>query len=480
MNPILNHLQFVLPQITVLITACAVLKISLFEKNHSNYSFSMALLGLALAAFFGFAYYGTSTELIFSNEMISDDLTQLLTTMIAVAMFFIVVYSQSYLVERQLPVADIYALALFSTLGMMVLIGAHSLLTAYLGLEVMSLPLYALTAVRRTEGDASEAAMKYFITGSMASGFLLFGFSFIYGATGHLNFSDIAHALEQQSLNDHMLIIFGLVFIVAGLAFKFAAVPFHMWAPDVYQGAPLSVTLIIGSAPKFAAIALMIRLLANVLPGALAQWQIMVLSMALLSIIVGNVFAIAQTNIRRMLAYSGISHMGFAFFGICAGNASGYAASVYYILIYVVMTTAAFGLLTLLSSQGHEIEAIDDLKGLNQKNSWAAVLMMIALFSMAGVPPTAGFFIKLAVLKSLVDAGFVIIPIISVFFAVLGAFYYLRVVKVMYFDEPNDLQPVSLGHALSKTCISINGLSLLYWGIFPSGLISMCATLFMS
>lgn len=482
MTSILENIHLALPQMMTLATACLVLIFSLFEKRDQHHvSYAIAMIGLFLTVLVSVSFYGTATTLILSGEFISDDLSQVLTTSIAAAVFVILLYSRDYMIERQMPMPDILGLTLFSTVGMMVLVSAHSLLTSYLGLELLSLPLYALTAVRRTEGDASEAAMKYFVMGAMASGMLLFGFSLIYAATGKLSFDGIAAVLAQQShIGGHAFLTFGLIFIVAGLGFKLALVPFHMWAPDVYQGAPLSVTLLLSTAPKIAGLAFMLRLLTIALPTLSGQWQPILLVMTLLSIGFGNVFAVAQTNIRRLFAYSAISHMGFAVFGVLVANPAGYASAVFYMLIYVLMTVAAFGMLVLMSRDGTEIENIDDLKGLNQRNPWAAAMMMIILFSMAGVPPTAGFFIKLAVLKALIDANMAWVAVLAVLFAVIGAFYYLRVVKVMYFDEARDTSPIILGHGVLKLCFSLNCLALIYFGLFPSALITLCSTLFMS
>lgn len=482
MTDLLNNSYLTCPQMIVLVTACLVLVSSLlaFEKRASqSLSYVIALVGLALSTLLSFTYYGLSAQIILGGEFISDDLSTLLTMSITGALFFILVYSRDYMIERQMPVADILALILFSTLGMMVLVNSHSLLTGYLGLELLSLPLYALTAVRRAEGNASEAAMKYFVMGAVASGMLLFGFSLIYALTGKFGFDEIAAALLSKSFLGSPVLIFALIFIVAGLGFKLALVPFHMWAPDVYEGAPLCVTLILSTAPKIAGLAFMLRLLTMALPMLAMQWQTLLLVMTILSIGLGNVFAVVQSNIRRLFAYSAISHMGFTVFGVLAANPSGYTSAVYYALVYVMMTLAAFGLLVLLSREGVEIENIDDLQGLSQRNPWAAAMMMIVLFSMAGVPPTAGFFIKLAVLKALVEVHLTWVAVIAVLFAVVGAFYYLRIIKVMYFDDAKIMTPLSLGGKMAKCCFSLNCLALLYFGLFPSSLIAVCSTVFM-
>jgi NADH-quinone oxidoreductase subunit N len=362
---------------------------------------------------------------------------------------------------------------------MMTLVSAHSLLTIYLGLELLSLPLYALTAIRRTNSDASEAAMKYFVMGAIASGMLLYGISLLYAATGQLELSDLARSLSMDWTTQGGLVSFALVFILAGVGFKLAAMPFHMWVPDVYQGAPSAVTLFIGTAPKVAALGMALRLLTFGLPDVASQWQQLVLIMALLSAGGGNLLAIAQTNIKRLLAYSAISHMGYALFGILAATPDGYAASLYYVLVYAFMSTGAFGLVVLMSRAGIEIESIDDLKGLNRRSPWLAFMMMLVLLSMAGIPPLVGFFTKLLVLKALVDAHMVWVAVLGLMFAVVGAFYYLRIIKIMYFDEAALQTPIGLTN-LTTLVFSINCLSLLYLGIFPGALIAACVGAFAS
>ncbi|MFI4963672.1 MAG: NADH-quinone oxidoreductase subunit NuoN, partial [Legionellales bacterium] len=354
------------------------------------------------------------------------------------------IYSRSYIDERKIPASDYYVLGLFATLGMMILVSAHSMLTIYLGLELMSLPVYAMTAIRRTDSDSSEAAMKYFVMGAIASGMLLYGISLVYGATGKLDLLEVANAIAANWQQEHMLITFAMVFILAGVGFKLAAMPFHMWAPDVYQGAPSSVTLFISAAPKIAALGMAFRLLTLGLIDVTTQWQQIVLVMALLSTGLGNLFAVVQTSIKRLLAYSAISHIGYALFGLLAANAAGYSASLYYILVYSIMSVAAFGLIVLMSNHGMEIDNIEDLKGLSKRSPWLAFMMLIVMFSMAGVPPTVGFFSKLLVLKALVDVHLTWVAVLGLLFTVIGAYYYVRIVKVMYFDQPVSGEPIVL------------------------------------
>lgn len=386
------------------------------------------------------------------------------------------IYSHNYINERQMPSGDYYVLGLFSTLGMMILVSAHSMLTVYLGLELMSLPIYAMTAIRRTDGDASEAAMKYFVMGAIASGMLLYGISLIYGATGKLDLLDIANAITFLG-PDNRLMIFALVFVLAGIGFKLAAIPFHMWAPDVYQGAPSSVTLFISTAPKVAAMGMAFRLLTLGLIDLTIQWQHIVLVMALLSIGLGNLFAVVQTSIKRLLAYSAIAQIGYVLFGVLAANSTGYSAALYYILVYSLTSAGAFGLIILMSNQGMEIDSLDDLKGLNKRNPWLAFLMLIVMLSLAGIPPTVGFFAKLMVLKALIDAHQTWIVVIGLLFTVVGAYYYIRIIKMMYFEQPIYQDPVVIDKS-NQFIYSINCLSLLMLGILPSTLITACINAF--
>ncbi|VEG91398.1 NADH-quinone oxidoreductase subunit NuoN [Legionella spiritensis] len=478
MTSLLDNIHVALPEIILLITACLALLGDLFLKDScKNIAFTLSLIGLGLSGIASFLLLGSYKSIIFSGLFISDDIAQLMNIFIVLSAMVSFVYSRQYINDRQMPSGDYYILGLFSTLGMMVLVSAHSLLTVYLGLELLSLPLYAMTAIRRTNSDASEAAMKYFVMGAIASGMLLYGMSLLYGATGKLDLLDIANAIAANWQEQDALLSFALVFIMAGVGFKLASMPFHMWAPDVYQGAPTSVTLFLSAGPKIAAIGMALRLLTLGLVDITAQWQLLILVMALLSTGLGNLFAVAQSNIKRLFAYSAISHIGYALFGILAANEAGYAAALYYVLIYSVMTLGAFGLVILLSSQGMEIENIDDLKGLSKRNPWMAFMMMIVLFSMAGVPPTVGFFAKLLVLKALVDVHLTWVAVLGLLFAVVGAYYYIRVIKVMYFDDAKDSTPMTISYS-SQIVFSLNCLSLLYLGLFPTSLINACINAF--
>lgn len=476
----LENLHIALPEMIVLSAACAALLGDLFLRQRlQSIALLFACLGLAIAALFCWSFIGSYKVVAFNGLFVGDDAAYLMKLFILISVLLSFLYSRLYVDERNMPSGDYYVLGLFSTVGMMVLASSHSLLTVYLGLELLSLPVYAMTAIKRTDSDAAEAAMKYFIMGAIASAMLLYGMSLVYGATGKLDLLDIAQSISSNWQTRNGMISFALVFIVAGIGFKLAAMPFHMWAPDVYQGAPTSVTLFLSTAPKIAALGMAVRVLTFGLSNISLQWQQLLLVLALLSTGFGNLLAISQTNIKRLLAYSAISHIGYTLFGLVSASDAGYAASLYYILIYSLMSAAAFGLVVLMSNQGMEVENISDLKGLNKRNPWLAFMMLIVMFSMAGVPPTVGFFAKLLVLKALVDVHMTWVATLGLLFAVIGAYYYLRIVKAMYFDEPDIKEPVSIS-SVSQWIFSLNCLSLLYFGLFPGALIAACMNAFAS
>jgi NADH-quinone oxidoreductase subunit N len=383
------------------------------------------------------------------------------------------VYSRTYLADRRLSRGAFYVLCLFAVLGMMLLVSAGSLVTLYLGLELLALSSYALVGLDRDSAIGSEAAMKYFVLGSLSSGMLLYGMSMVYGATGSLDLSTIYAAAGNAQ--DHTMLLFGVVFLVVGIAFKFGAAPFHMWLPDVYQGAPTIVTLFIGSAPKLAAFGMAYRLLESGAGPLWEHWHLMLAWLAVLSLVIGNLFAIVQTSIKRMLAFSTISHVGFLFLGLSNATPTGYASAMFYAISYAVMATAAFATLILLSSRGHDAENIDDFRGLNARSPWHALLVLMIMVSLAGVPPFLGFWAKLAVLRSALDAHMLWLALVGAVFAVIGSFYYLRIIKVMYFDPP-DAQPeasINPDPAL-RWMLSINALLLLALGIEWNPLMSWC------
>ena len=475
MTELLTDIHLALPEMVILVTACLALLADLFFRERARWlPFGLTVSGLFLAGVVSFLFLGQFRVLLLHGLFVSDDMAQLMKLFLYFSVFLSFFYARHYIEERQMPTGEYYVLGLFSLLGMMSLVSAHSFLTVYLGLELLSLPLYAMTAIRRSDTDSSEAAMKYFVMGAVASGLLLYGISLLYAATGELDFVAVAKAILAHGQEQHALLSFALVFILAGVGFKLAAVPFHMWVPDVYQGAPTSVTLFIGSAPKIAAVAMALRILTIALPDVVIQWQQIILVMALLSAGLGNLLAITQTNIKRLLAYSAISHMGYALFGILAATPNGYAASLYYVVVYSLMSAAAFGLIVLLSASGRELESVDDLKGLNKSHPWLAFMMLLVMLSMAGIPPLVGFFTKLLVLKALIDAGMVTVAVIGLIFAVIGAFYYLRIIKVMYFDDAAEtMAPLVITRPVWLV-FSVNCLVLLYLGMFPAGLVTSC------
>jgi NADH-quinone oxidoreductase subunit N len=467
-------LMTALPELTMLCMAMFILILDLFLKPKNRILiYGFAQLALIVAGYFTFAGLTQSVGYAFNGLFVDDALSHILKLFTLFGAAIMLVYTRHYMKLRGLFKGEYYALILFAILGMMIMISGQSMLTIYMGLELLSLCLYALVAFDRDNVRATEAAMKYFVLGALASGMLLYGMSMIYGMTGSLNISEITSALQESNLKNPVLIL-GLVFIVAGLAFKFGAVPFQMWVPDVYEGSPTAITMFIGSIPKFAAFAIAIRLLAQGLAPMVADWQDMLLILAVMSIAIGNFSAIAQTNLKRMLAYSTISHMGFLLFGLLSGNLNGYTSSMFYISAYVLMTLAGFGMILLLSHKGFEAENLDDLKGLNQRSPWAAFLMLITMFSMAGVPPTIGFYAKFTVLQAALQAGYIWAVVFAVLMAAVGAFYYLRVVKLMYFDAPINDAPI---HATLDTQIvlSINVVALLMLGLLPQTLMNGCA-----
>jgi len=427
------------------------------------------------------------TTLTFSNMFVDDLLSDFLKLMTYLAVIMMLVYSRQYMADRGLDKGEFYLLVLYATLGMMVMISAANFLSMYLGLELMSLSLYGLVAIDRDSTRGTEAAMKYFVLGALASGMLLYGMSMIYGATGSLEIGGVAQALYQGQAEKPVL-VFGLVFLVAGVAFKLGLVPFHMWIPDVYHGAPTAVTMFIGSAPKLAAFAMALRLLVYALFGLAVDWQKMLLIMAVLSIGLGNLAAIAQTNIKRMLAYSAISHMGYMVLGLMSGVVGGqidaftavnaYSSALYYTVAYVLMSLGAFGMVLLLSRAGYEAENLEDFKGLNKRSPWFAAMMLIIMFSMAGIPFFIGFFAKFAVLLAAIKAGYTAVAVIAVMFSLVGAFYYLRVVKLMYFDAPVDSAPITAGLDL-RVLLSLNGLAVAAFGLFPDAVMMVCTTALM-
>jgi len=429
------------------------------------------------------AFRAGDTVYAMQRMVVADPMGHLLGLFSTIAVMVTLVYSRPYAAERDILKGELFTLSMFSLLGIGVMLSANNFLVVYLGLELMTLSLYALTAMRRDHADSTEAAMKYFVLGALASGFLLYGLSMMYGATGSLDIPEVFKAIGTGQPNQGVMIL-AVVFIVAGLGFKLGAVPFHMWVPDVYQGAPTAVTLLIGAAPKLAAFAITIRLLVEGMIGRAADWQQMLVVLAVGSMLLGNVVAIAQSNLKRMLAYSSIAQMGFMLLGLCSGvvynntlsAANSYASSMFYIVTYVLTTLGSFGMIMLLSRQGFEAEEIDDLKGLAKRSPWFALVMTIFMLSLAGLPPTVGFYAKLSVLQSLVSTnvtGYVYLAVVAVILSLVGAYYYLRVIKIMYFDEPADARPIESGSDV-RVVMSLNGIAVLAFGILPGGLMALC------
>lgn len=482
-NFVVPNLLPAAPEIFLTVMALAILMIDLLVKDsRRTVIFVLTQFTLIGCAAIQFATSTGEISYTFSNMFVDDLMSDLLKLFLYMTMVIVMFYSRGYVIDRDsMNKGEYYVLALFATLGMMVMISANHFLTIYIGLELLSLSLYAMVAMNRDSVQSTEAAMKYFVLGALASGLLLYGMSMIYGATGTLEITGIAERLYGGGVNKSVL-VFGLVFLVAGLAFKLGVVPFHMWIPDVYHGAPTSVTLLIGSAPKLAAFAIVMRLLVNGLITMAADWQTMLIILSVLSMAIGNLAAIAQTNLKRMLAYSAISHMGFMLLGIVTGVVSGdaryalnaYSSAMFYVIAYVLMSAGTFGMILLMSRAGFEAEEINDFKGLNKRSPWFAGIMLMLMFSMAGVPFFIGFFAKFSVLQAVVAAGYMWLAIVAVFFSLIGTFYYLRVVKIMYFDAPDDDTPLAAPMDM-RILISANGLAVAALGIFPQVIMSLCA-----
>ncbi len=463
------------PEITLLTLICVVLIADLFVKDEQRVAtFWLSIAALVVTAWALLATAPQAPTMIFDGSYVSDGLSQVLklSAVGVVALSFL--YSRDYLQQNNLLRGEFYLLGLFGLLGIMIMISANSLLTIYLGLETLSLSLYALVAFERKSASAAEAAMKYFVLGAIASGSLLYGISWIYGLTGSLQFHEIAAVVRSGDVTG-MPLYFGLAFITVGIAFKFGAVPFHMWLPDVYQGARTPVTLYIASAPKLAALALVMRILVDGLGDLHGVWQGMIMVLAVLSLLIGNIVAIAQTNIKRMLGYSAISHVGFILMAVFTGTDQGNAAALFYTLTYVVMAAGAFGMVILLSRQGFEAEHLGDFKGLNARSPWFALMMLFFMFGMAGVPPWVGFFAKLTVISAVLDAGFPGLAVLMVLAAVVGGYYYLRVIWYMYFDSAED-KSVFQAELDTRVVLSLNGVAVLLLGVLPGWLLALCVS----
>jgi len=462
-----------MPEIALVAMVSILLVADLFFKAHERYlTYVLSLVALVGTAVLCATTAGAGSIVTFQGMFVSDLLSQVLKVAMLLTVAATLVLSRSYLELRGLLTGEFLCLALFGALGMMVMISAHHFITLYLGLELMALSQYAMVALQRDSARATEAAMKYFVLGALSSGLLLYGMSMIYGGTGSLELSRVAQAIEGGGRNT--LALFGLVFVVAGIAFKLGAAPFHMWIPDVYHGAATPATLIVGAAPKLAAFGFIMRLLATGLQGLLTDWQPMLVILTLASLTVGNIIAIAQANLKRMLAYSTIAHMGFVTLGILAGTETGYSAALFYVIVYALMTLGSFGMILLLSRAGFEAESLDDFRGLNQRSKWYAFVMLILMFSLAGIPPAAGFLAKLFVLQAAIDAGYTSLVVYAVLLSVVGAFYYLRIVRLMYMEEP--VSEITLDpRAGTRWMLSITAIATLVLGLAPAPLVELCA-----
>jgi NADH-quinone oxidoreductase subunit N len=466
-------LVYARPEIFLGMAACGILMLDLLLNDaQRRWTGVLAVISLLLTAML-VAVQPVSGKIVALGGLFElDRMAQVLkvVTLLTVAVVF--VYSTDYLRRRAILKGEYYVLGLFATLGAMVLISAGSLITLYLGLELMSLCLYAMVAFDRESGIAAESAIKYFVLGSMASGTLLYGMSIIYGVTGNLELASIAGA-AHSGLGGNIGLVFGIAFLIVGVGFKFGAVPFHMWIPDVYEGSPTSVTVFIGTASKLAAFALAMRLLPEALAGSQGDWSQMLVVLAVLSMAIGNIVAIAQSNLKRMLAYSTISHVGYILLGILSGTAQGYQASMFYMISYVIVAAGAFGMILLLARQGFEADKIVDFRGLNARSPWFAGMMAILMFSLAGLPPFIGFWAKLGVIQAVLNVNYTWLAVVAVLFSVVGAYFYLRIVKLMYFDEPTETTPIG-GSMLVRTILSANALLAFGLGVIPGTLLQLC------
>ncbi|HKX95294.1 MAG TPA: NADH-quinone oxidoreductase subunit NuoN [Methylibium sp.] len=477
----------VLPEIVLLAMTCVIAMVDLWvksERRTPTYLLSLATL-VAVGALHLSHWQGGHTLYAMQGMVVADPMGHLLALFATIATFVSLVYARPYAADREILKGELFTLALFSLLGISIMISANHFLVVYLGLELMSLSLYAMIALRRDHPVATEAAMKYFVLGALASGFLLYGLSMMYGATGSLEIGEVFKAIAAGTINAKVL-VFGVVFVVAGLAFKLGVVPFHMWVPDVYQGAPTAVTLMVAAAPKLAAFAITIRLLVEGMIGLAVDWQQMLIILSVASMVIGNLAAIAQTNLKRMLAYSAIAQLGFMLLGftptVISGNtlsaANGYSSAMFYLIAYVITTLCTFGVIMLLARQGFEADEITDLKGLNQRSPLLGGVMAVCMFSLAGIPPTVGFYAKLAVLQALVStnvAGYIVLAVVAVLLSLIGAFYYLRVVKTIYFDDAEAGAPLITAPGEVRSLLVLNGAAVLVFGVLPGGLMTMCA-----
>ncbi|MDB3972081.1 NADH-quinone oxidoreductase subunit NuoN [Candidatus Thioglobus sp.] len=469
-----------LPEIFLLSAIVVVLLLDLFlTKPFKQATYYLMQISLFITGVMAFNLIDQPQTIIFSGSFILDNMASVFKVFMIGSTMVAMVYTRHYLIQHALFRGEYFVLVLLSVLGMMVMVSGYSLLTLYLGLEILSLSLYTLIAIARERAGAVEAALKYFVLGAIASGLLLYGMSMIYGISGSINITDIANFAANADLasRETLILNFGLVFLVIGIAFKLGAVPFHMWVPDVYQGAPTSVTLFLSTVPKVAAVAMLVRILVDGLGAMHAYWADLFMVLAVLSIALGSVVALMQTNIKRLLAYSTISHVGFIMLGFVTGVISGYGAAVFYVFVYILMSLAAFGIIILLNKKGFEADQISDFKGLSKHSPWFALMMLVVMLSMAGVPPFIGFYAKFFILQQVISAGFVTLAVVAVVFAVISAYYYLQIIKSMYFEE-SDKDITITAPMDMQLVLSINAVLILVVGIFPDFWIKLSLSLF--
>lgn len=474
MNFVIPDFAPAAPEIVLLtLTSFLLIADTMWSKRYEFATYYATQAILLIVGYLILTSFTTEQVITFSGSFVRDAFADVLKLFIILVSIGIFLFSKEYLLQKKFYRGEYFTLGLFGILGMFVMVSSYNLITMYLGLEIMSLAMYAMIAMRRDNQFALESAMKYFVLGALATGMLLYGFSMVYGATGTVQFDEMAQMIASGKVDD-VVLSFGVVFVVIGLAFKLGAVPFHMWVPDVYHGSPTAVTLYLSTAPKIAGFAMLYRILVEGLPGLVEDWRTLLIMLSILSLIIGSLVAIVQDNLKRLLAYSGIGHVGFLLLGVIAANPDGYSAAMFYIIVYAVTGVAGFGMIVALARTGNEFDRIDDFKGMNKRNPWLALMMLFVMFSMAGVPPFIGFYAKILVLEEVVQAGFTWLAIIAVVTAVISAFYYLKVVKVMYFDEPEDdyrIEPVSSTLNLGVSLVAI---ALLVVGILPSQLITLC------
>lgn len=462
-----------IPEIVLLIlTSLLLVADSIWEKRFQFATYYVTQAILIIVGILILTSFATEQTITFNGSFVRDNFGDILKIFVVFISILVFLFSKEYLMQKNFFRGEYFTLGLYGVLGMFVMISAYNFITMYLGLEIMSLALYAMIAMRKDHRESLEAAMKYFVLGALATGMLLYGFSMVYGATGTMQFDTMAAVIEAGNA-DKTVLAFGLVFVIIGLAFKLGAVPFHMWVPDVYHGAPTAVTLFLGTAPKLAAFAMLYRILVEALPGLVADWQVFLVMLSILSLTVGSIAAIVQENLKRMLAYSGIGHIGFILLGVIAANPDGYSAAMFYTIVYVVTGVAGFGMIVALARVGNEFDKIADFKGLNARNPWLALMFVFVMFSMAGIPPFIGFYAKILVIEEVVKAGFTWLAVFAVITAVISTYYYLKVIKAMYFDDPEDESKLEAVSYQLHLAVSFVAILLLVFGILPSSIIEL-------